>query len=195
MATATGDDSGPAPDEAAWVHAVLAFWFDELTPEAWFGRDDAVDAAIRSRFSGLHEWLAAEARNLVPHTPREALAAVIVLDQFPRNIYRGTDRAFATDASARAIARQAITAGLDSALDVNGRLFLYLPFEHSESLADQQRSVALISALGDVELTEYAIAHERIIRRFGRFPHRNAALDRASTPEELAFLKEPGSSF
>lgn len=174
---------------------ILAFWFEELTPEAWFKRDDAVDETIRARFAELHERLASGDESLSPRTAREALAAVVVLDQFPRNIYRGTERAFATDAKARAIANDAIAAGLDRALNVNGRLFLYLPFEHSESLTDQERSVALISALGDARLTDYAIAHERIIRRFGRFPHRNAMLGRASTPEELAFLKEANSSF
>lgn len=179
----------------AWVDDVLSFWFTELAPEAWFKRSDTVDKQISERFLGAYERLVGGSGGLTPRDAQEALAAVIVLDQFPRNMFRGTAQAFATDAAARAICKAAIAAGFDQQLATDGRLFLYLPLEHSEDPGDQQRSVALIGALGDPRLTEFAVAHQRIIERFGRFPHRNAALGRASTADELAFLQEPGSSF
>ena len=161
----------------------------------WFGKDDEVDRAIRDRFLLLYEvlatWPAADALT----SARRALATVLVLDQFPRNIFRDTPQAFATDALARAVAQGAIAKGLDKALEPEQRIFLYLPFEHSEDKDDQARAVALISTLGDAEFTRYALAHKAVIDRFGRFPHRNAVLGRASTPEEEAFLTEPGSAF
>ncbi len=176
-----------------WVNAVLEFWFEELRPESWFKRDDVVDHQIRDRFGEIHSRLLRE--GLAPTSAHEALAAVIVLDQFSRNMFRGTARAFASDAKAHALAMTALTAGWDRELDTHCRLFLYLPFEHSENIEDQRRSVALICALGDPRLTEYAVAQERIIERFGRFPHRNTALGRTSTAAEQSFLNEPGSSF
>ena len=192
----TGPDLPTAPPgEPAWVTEVLDFWFTELDRKAWFTADPAGDAAIIQRFGRLQRTLAAHEPEPLLLQPRTALAAVIVLDQFRRNMFRGTPAAFATDAAALALARGAIAAGLDAHLSPDGRLFLYLPFEHSEAAADQQLAVDLISALGDAELTRYALAHKAIIDRFGRFPHRNATLGRLSTPEELAFLLEPGSSF
>jgi uncharacterized protein (DUF924 family) len=127
--------------------------------------------------------------------PQRALATVIVLDQFPRNIFRGNARAFATDALALAVAKAAIVRGLDGKLPREQRVFLYLPFEHSENAADQLRCVELMAALGDEEYARFALLHKAVIDRFGRFPHRNAVLGRASTPEEEAFLKESSSSF
>jgi uncharacterized protein (DUF924 family) len=127
--------------------------------------------------------------------PRVALATVIVLDQFPRNMFRGQPRVYATDAQALAVAKAAIAGGLDRALPKDGRLFLYMPLQHSEDAADQRLSVELVSALGDESLTRFALAHQRIIERFGRFPHRNAILGRSSTPEELASLDEPMGRF
>jgi uncharacterized protein (DUF924 family) len=124
-----------------------------------------------------------------------ALAAVIVLDQFSRNMFRGTPRAFASDGRAFNLADVAIAKGFSEVLNPDGRLFLYLPFEHCENIEAQHRSVALISALGDSDLTKYAEAHRDIIVRFGRFPHRNTILGRTSTAEEIEFLKSPGSSF
>ena len=126
---------------------------------------------------------------------KTALAAVIVLDQFSRNMFRGTPVAFANDAKALAIARKAIAKDFAVALSGDEQLFLYLPFEHQENVDAQARSVELISALGDPELTKYAQAHKDVIDRFGRFPHRNAILGRISTAEELEFLKGQGSSF
>lgn len=181
--------------EPEWIGAVLRFWFEELTPQAWFKRSDVLDEAIRQRFAATVAEVAGAPDDTLLRSAGSALAAIIALDQFPRNIFRGSGQAFATDAKARALAAGALDRGFDRSLDKHGRLFLYLPFEHSEDLADQRRSVALLSALGDDELTRYAEAHRVIIERFGRFPHRNLALARVSTSEELEFLKGPGSSF
>jgi uncharacterized protein (DUF924 family) len=180
--------------------AVLDFWFGPLPHEGrdvWFRKDAAFDAAIRARFG-----TAVEAALAGPHsadTPRTALANVILLDQFTRNIFRDTPRAFAGDAHALAIADAAVTAGFDRALDGHERSFLYLPFEHSEDPAMQVRSLALFGALArETGLTaplEWAEKHAAVIRRFGRYPHRNAILGRASTAAEMAFLAEPGSRF
>lgn len=185
----------PARAEPAWVGEVLRFWLEETPPERRFKRDEALDREVRARFLPLHEQIAAAPPASHELTPRLALASVIVLDQFPRNMFRGSARAFASDGEARALAAAALEAGFDRALDAEGRLFLYLPFEHSEVPTDQDRSVALFETLGNAEWQRYAVAHRDIIRRFGRFPHRNAALGRLSTPEETAFLEEPGSSF
>ena len=184
-----------AASETAWIGEVLRFWFEELAPDAWFKRDDAVDQVIRQRFFGLLTEIAARPPDPAPATARHALATVIVLDQFARNMFRGTAAAFANDPAAIRVSKSALARGDDLTLDTYGRLFLYLPFEHSEDAADQVRSLALIGALGDPQLTGFAEAHKRIIDRFGRFPHRNQALGRLSTPEELAFLSGPNSSF
>jgi uncharacterized protein (DUF924 family) len=187
----------PASDghEPAWVDAVLRFWFDECGPRQWFARDDAFDAALRERFGALHEHLAGGDWPIGADTPRHALAAIVVLDQFSRNLHRGDAQAFANDRRARKLADDAIEQGFDNEMTPAQRLFLYLPFEHGESLADQHRAVALVEALGNAEWTRYAIAHRDLIERFGRFPHRNAALGRASTPEELDALAQPGNAF
>jgi uncharacterized protein (DUF924 family) len=174
---------------------VLRFWFVELKPAQWFKTDAALDAEIKHRFEPL---LSALTRRVPPEwlaTPRVTLAAVIVLDQFPRNMYRGTPRAFASDATALRVAEAAVAGNMDKALSTQERQFLYLPFEHVENTALQAKSVALYEALGDARALDYARRHKAIIDRFGRFPHRNAILGRASTPEETEFLKEPGSSF
>jgi len=178
----------------SWCDDVLHFWFDDLSSDQWWRKDAALDARIRERFLPLYERLAA--RPVAATTdPRVALATVIVLDQFPRNMFRGQPRVYATDAQALAVAKAAIAGGLDRALPKDGRLFLYMPLQHSEDAADQRLSVELVAALGDEELTRFALAHQRIIERFGRFPHRNAILGRSSTPEELASLDEPMGRF
>lgn len=179
----------------AWVSDVIGFWFDELGSEGWFRKDVAVDRTICDRFSKVYEALTAGAAADSWKSAQRALATVIVLDQFPRNMFRGTPQAFATDALACKIADGAIARGLDKKLAAEQRVFLYMPFEHSEDAADQVRAVELISALGSPGYTRFALAHKRIIDRFGRFPHRNAVLGRPSTPEEEAFLNEPGSGF
>ncbi len=193
--TGTATDAQPGAEDARWVDEVLSFWFEELAREAWFCKSEAIDALIRDRFLDLYERVAEMPAEAALESPRRALATVIVLDQFPRNMFRGTPRAFATDARARDVALGAIERGLDLDLDTDGRAFMYLPLEHSEDLTDQERSVALFRPLGNAEYTHFAVAHRDIIARFGRFPHRNAVLGRTSTPEELEFLRRPDSSF
>jgi uncharacterized protein (DUF924 family) len=173
---------------------VLRFWFEETRPNQWFEKDVAFDAVVRRRFLALHATLTAQPSEILLPDARTALAAIIMFDQMPRNMFRGTARAFATDVTALAIAEAAVANGFDRSLTKDERLFCYLPFEHAEDSATQARCVALMSDLGDPDLTKWAEAHKAIIERFGRFPHRNAALGRVSTPEETEFLKLPGSS-
>ncbi len=191
----------------AQAQAVLDFWF--LAPDnpghgqsraEWFRKDDAFDAQIRERFGalidtaidgGLRDWAA---------TPRGALAQILVLDQFTRNVYRGTPRAFAGDPQALALAVALTQNGQDQELEPTLRAFVYMPFEHAEDLAMQARAVELFQLLaqsreGFESTLDYAQRHQEVIARFGRFPHRNAILGRDSTPEELAFLQQPGSRF
>lgn len=182
------------PSEPTWIAEVLNFWFVELGPAQWFAKNAALDQQIRDRFLTTHrQLLASEAAGIAG--PRAMLAAVVVLDQFSRNLFRGDPHAFAADAIARRLADQAIGQGLDRAMNAQERLFLYLPFEHSEDAADQASSVALTGALGNDQWTRFALAHQRIIDRFGRFPHRNAVLGRQSTAEEIEMLSGPMSSF
>jgi len=177
-----------------WVREVLAFWFGELGPKQWFSKSDDLDARIRLRFGALHaQLLATQAAGVEGLRPVQA--AVIVLDQFSRNLFRDDKRAFAGDAIARRLARSAVDVGADTTLPPEQRMFLYLPFEHSETLADQDLSLRLYQRLGKEEWTRYARAHHELIARFGRFPHRNAMLGRESTPEELAAMAEPMGHF
>jgi uncharacterized protein (DUF924 family) len=170
---------------------VLAFWRAAGAP-AWFRKNDAFDADIRTRFLATHEAAAAGALTAWEATPEGALALVIVLDQFPRNMFRGHARAFATDPIARTVAHRALAQGFDQRVPAGERMFFYLPFEHSEDLADQERCIALFRAAGDADNLKWAELHADIIRRFGRFPHRNAALGRTTTSEEQAFLDADG---
>ncbi len=172
---------------------VLAFWLAD--PARWWTKDPAFDTEVRDRFGGLHAAIERGEHEAWRETPRGALAYVIVLDQFSRNMFRDTPRMFASDPQALAAARTAIERGFDQALPPEQRTWLYMPFMHSEALADQDRCVALFQTIDAPENLKFADAHRTIIRRFGRFPHRNAILGRASTPEEAAFLTEPGSSF
>ena len=181
--------------QTGWAAEVLDFWFVELPRQQWFAGGAALDELVRARFLPAHRIVAAEPEDALLADADTALAAVIVLDQFSRNMFRGTPGAFASDAKALAIAEAAIAKGLMAALSRDELLFLYLPFEHSENADAQARSVELISALGNPELTAYAQAHKDIIDRFGRFPHRNVILGRNSTAEEVEFLKGPSSSF
>ena len=181
---------------------ILGFWFGpapHVERREWFRKDAEFDAGIRARFGATIEAALAGAFADWTTTPHGALARVVVLDQFTRNAYRDTARAFAGDALALETARAAVDAGRDRALDRFERWFLYMPFEHAEDLAIQERSLALFGALaadtGEPGNIEWAERHAEIIRRFGRFPHRNAILGRASTTEEIAFLREPRSSF
>jgi uncharacterized protein (DUF924 family) len=185
-----------ARDESAWLAGRRTFWFE--------GGPD-VDRCCRERFAG---WIDAAARGELASfesTPRGALALVVALDQLPRNVHRGSPRAFAFDPLARAAAERALARRDDEALGPLERGFLYLPFEHAEDRGAQERSVALFGALAArapaplretlASWRDFAERHRDVIARFGRFPHRNAILGRASTPEEIAYLAEPGSGF
>jgi uncharacterized protein (DUF924 family) len=172
---------------------VLDFWFQRDRKD-WFAKDAGFDQDIRSRFLPLYELAASGGLAGWMQAPESCLALVILLDQFPRNMFRGTARAFAADPLALEAARTLVGHGWDKSLSKDERTFAYLPFEHSEALADQERACELMRPL-DEEVYRYALRHREIIERFGRFPHRNAALGRASTPEEIAFLAKPGSGF
>ena len=171
--------------------AVLAFW-RSAGPDKWFKKDAAFDDEIHARFLKTYEAAARGELAAWEATREGALALAIVLDQFPRNMLRGSARAFATDPLALAVAARAIERRFDLQLPVPERSFFYLPFEHSEQIADQERCCELFRATGDAELLKWAELHTDIIRRFGRFPHRNAALGRITTPEEQAFLDSGG---
>jgi uncharacterized protein (DUF924 family) len=200
--------------ETITAAAILDFWFghqpgDAATAQAqsrlWWRKDAAVDAGMRARFGMLLGDAARSAHDDWAGNPRGRLALILLFDQFPRNIHRDTPQAFAHDARALELALAGIAAGADQALRPIERVFCYLPLEHAESMAMQDRSVALFTALAagvaeaDRETfsayVDYALRHREVIARFGRFPHRNRILGRASTPEEIAFLKQPGSSF
>lgn len=181
--------------EDRWVEDVLTFWFERTAPDRWFKKDPTFDASVRELFLGLHESLVSRGNDGLLANARTALAAVIVLDQMSRNMFRDTPRAFAADAQALRLAEAAVARGFDAGLTKDQRMFLYLPFEHAEDRASQARSVALMTSLGDADLQKWAQAHRVIIDRFGRFPHRNGILGRISTAEETDFLKQPDSSF
>ena len=170
---------------------VLAFW-RAAGPDKWYEKDEAFDAAIRARFLDTYETAAASRLAAWEDDAEGALALLIVLDQFPRNMFRGGSRSFAADPLARAVADRAIARGFDKLYVPPERRFFYLPFTHSENLADQERCVALNRAAADDEGVKWAELHADIIRRFGRFPHRNRMLGRATTPDEQAFLDGGG---
>jgi uncharacterized protein (DUF924 family) len=196
------------------IESILGYWFGASTDEAevirdqsalWWKKNPRVDAEIRQRFEAT---LVAESRDELKSwgdDPRGQLARILLCDQFPRNMYRDTAKSFAFDARARQLARAALDRGLDKCLRPVEKVFAYLPFEHSEDRQDQELSAQLFTSLpGEVApalkssfqfYLDFAHKHKAIIDRFGRFPHRNAILGRASTPEELEFLKRPGSAF
>ncbi len=185
---------------------VLDFWFGATgSPEhgkpraVWFRKSDAFDQEVRDRFLALHASAASGELAAWDETPLSLLSLIIVLDQFPRNMFRNNARAFATDAQALAAAQRMVGRGWDFKLEPLERSFAYLPYEHAEDLAQQQRSVELFGRLStDAALAEplrWALKHHDVIAHFGRFPHRNAVLGRVSTPAEMEFLKQPGSWF
>lgn len=181
--------------------AVLEFWFGERDEarDEWFRKDAAFDALIAARFGTQVEQALAGDCLAWDETPPGALARILLLDQFTRNIFRGTPQAFAGDERALATAQEAVARGFDRELAPLERWFCYLPFEHSEDRAVQERSLELFAALAEATghraPYEWAEKHAVIVRRFGRYPHRNSILGRSSTPEEIEFLKQPGSSF
>ena len=174
---------------------VVAYWCETLTAKDWWQSTPELDASVRDRFAATHLALSREVAPEWRASPEARLAAIIVLDQFPRNMYRASPMAFATDWIARREARLALEAGADSQVDYGRRHFFYMPLEHSEDLADQDLCVGLFEALGDEMYLDYALRHRDVIARYGRFPHRNAFLGRASTAEEQAYLAQPGAGF
>jgi uncharacterized protein (DUF924 family) len=178
-------DSLPTADD------VVSYW-RTAGSKRWFSKDPAFDADFKSRFEAAHHAAARGALDGWSANAEGALALLVLLDQFPRNAYRGSAHMFATDGKALAIADAAITAGLDRKIDTDLRAFFYMPFMHSESLAVQERSVVLCGGLNKPDTLRFAIMHRDIIQRFGRFPHRNAALGRNTTPAERAFLDGGG---
>ncbi|OQS34622.1 hypothetical protein B0T40_14960 [Chromobacterium haemolyticum] len=189
-----------------YTDAILEFWFGgsddsflSVPRSAWFNKDEVFDGVIRERF--LETWRQARAGELPPDADdaRRGLAWLILTDQFPRNLFRGSAEAFATDGLALAWARRMVALGLDRQLPQIARTFVYLPFEHSESLADQDEAVRLFETMAEdaamARFIDYAHRHRDVIVRFGRFPHRNAVLGRVDTPDERTYLAEPGAGF
>ena len=188
------------------VDEILGFWFGSPQDEdygksrkIWFIKDPTFDQEIQTRFRADYEQAAAGELDHWQETPQGCLALIILLDQFPRNMFRSTPQAFATDPKALAVAQNAIAKGFDQELPFVQRQFFYLPLEHSENLEHQHQAVELFRPLSQDPETasffDYAVRHREIIERFGRFPHRNPILRRNTTPEEAEFLKQPGSSF
>ena len=174
---------------------VLSFWFDELEPKQWWIKDEVLDRLITDRFLDVHGQASRCELYLWREEAQGRLAEIIILDQFSRNMFRGSHLAFAFDSLALALAQEAISIGADKLLTQIERNFLYMPYMHSESLSIHMVALALFSDNGIEGSYEYEVKHKNIIERFGRYPHRSAALGRESTPEEIEFLKQPGSGF
>lgn len=174
---------------------VLHFWFEELQPSAWWKKDAALDTVIAERFGALLVSARVGELSSWRETAEGALAEIIVLDQFSRNIFRDRAAAFAQDVLALVLAQEAVRHGLDIALPKQQRHFLYMPYMHSESRLIHEEAVRLFTDLGETWVLDFEMKHKAIIDRFGRYPHRNALLGRVSTPEEIEFLATPGSSF
>jgi uncharacterized protein (DUF924 family) len=177
------------------IDDVLRFWFEEATPAQWWKKDPAFDAAIAARFSAVHAAAARCECHGWRATPEGRLAEILVLDQFSRNLFRDRAAAFATDPLSLALAQEMVAGGLDDRLTIDQRRFVYMPYMHSESLAIHDIAVVLFDQPGLEDNLKFEHLHRDIIARFGRYPHRNALLGRTSTPEEAAFLLQPGSSF
>ena len=189
----TDDPDAPAPPPSDWARQLLTFWFDDHGFDDWYGGGPAFDEAVRDFAGDWHEALRALPADRFLTDPDTALAAAILFDQVPRNIHRHHADAFATDDLARAIARGIVAHGWDRDYPENRRQFAYLPFEHSEAIADQRESLRLMSQLADPMFHDYAQKHFDVIDRFGRFPHRNAALGRANRPGEEVAIEEGGN--
>ncbi|MGF1707134.1 DUF924 family protein [Enterovibrio baiacu] len=174
---------------------VLTFWFEELTPNDWFSKSDELDKQIEARFGDLLEQASRAELFDWRSSAKGRLGEILVLDQFSRNIYRDTPKAFAQDPLALALAQEAINLGIERELSEIERTFMYMPYMHSESQKVHKDAMQLFNSLEDKQSYEYEIKHKEIIDRFGRYPHRNAILGRECTEEETAFLKQPGSGF
>ena len=175
--------------------SILHFWFTELTPKQHFAKDAALDEAIRTRFGATLEAAARCELFAWRETSEGRLAEILVLDQFSRNVYRDTPRVFAQDALALALAQELVASGQNRSLPLAQRSFAHMPYMHSESALVHAQAVELFSQPGLEDTLRFELRHKEIIDRFGRYPHRNALLGRASSSEELAFLTEPGSAF
>ncbi|HEU4960986.1 MAG TPA: DUF924 family protein [Sphingomonas sp.] len=191
-----GDDLGAGGTEVhAAARGVLAFWFDETPPDKWFAKDAALDAAIADRFGKLHDAVLASGAAGWERETDTLLAAVILLDQFSRNIFRGKGEAFAGDALALDLTHRALARGWDAAIPPERRAFLYMPLMHAEDCEEQRLSIQCFTKLGNPDNLDFARQHRVVIDRFGRFPSRNAALGRSSTAEEKAYLSQPGAGW
>lgn len=177
------------------LQEVINFWFTELTPEDWYSGDAALDEKIRERFSETHARVAANEYWRSRTSPEGFLAEIIVLDQFSRNMFRGSGQAFAFDGQALLLSQTAIAAGHDKAMDTNHKQFLYMPFMHSESKAIHEEAMTLFESLGSESSLKYEKIHKDIIDRFGRYPHRNQVLGREATPEEKEYLENNQEDF
>lgn len=174
---------------------VLEFWFEELGSDDWFSGGEQIDEKIKERFEGVHKAVAAGEYWKFRVTPDSYLAEVIVLDQFSRNLFRATPQAFTYDGQALTLAQQAIAAGFDTELPVQERMFLYMPFMHSESKLIHEQAVPLFESLGLEENIKFEKIHKDIVDQFGRYPHRNKTLGRESTPEEIEYLEQNNEAF
>lgn len=174
---------------------ILSFWFEELTPKDWFTKNEKLDEKIRQRFLAVHASAEKGELFIWRDNPQGRLAEIIVLDQFSRNMFRDTSLCFASDALALILAQEAVRAGADKSLSPTQKSFLYMPYMHSESLKIHEEAVQLFHQEGLEGNYDFELKHKKIIERFGRYPHRNKILGRASTTEETEFLKQPGSSF
>lgn len=174
---------------------VHTFWFDEIESSLWFKKDANFDMLLAERFGTLHTQASLGELSAWRDSPQGRLAEIIVLDQFSRNLFRDSTKAFAQDGMALVLAQEAVRSGADAALSAQERVFLYMPYMHSESLAIHEIAVRLFTDNGIQNNLDYELKHKVIIERFGRYPHRNAVLGRVSTAEELEFLSQPGSSF
>ena len=183
-------DPSPAPPPADWAKQLLAFWFDEHGMDDWYGGGPAFDAEVRDLAEAWHETLRSQPAEAFLTDPDTALAATILFDQVPRNIYRGHADAFATDSLARAIARGIVERGWQENWPEERRQFACLPFQHSEDIGDQRESLRLFGGFDDPMFQDYAQKHFDIVDRFGRFPHRNEALGRATRTDEEAAIEE-----
>ncbi|MEP1443050.1 MAG: DUF924 family protein [Hyphomicrobiales bacterium] len=173
---------------------VISFWFEEISPRQQFVKDPKFDDEIKHRFGPLHARLTVDVSDFTS-TSLGALAAILVFDQFSRNMFRGSAQAFETDPLALSIAKELIATGADKTMPTNYRVFVYMPFMHAETLEDQEQSVVLFNQLGVASNINYAIKHHDVVKKYGRFPHRNGTLDRLSTEAEVAFINTPGTAF
>ena len=174
---------------------IIDFWFEEIEPSQWWSKDDEFDQLIKLKFSDVHDKAVRCELFEWRKFPQGRLAEIIILDQFSRNMFRGTPRAFSQDQMALVLSQESISLGIDKLLRPKERGFIYLPFMHSESIVIHETAEAIYRQRGDQSSLTFELKHKKIIERFGRYPHRNEILGRESTEEEIEFLKQPGSSF